>query len=77
MDCGVSGWALSPLQVSSLAKQPAARRSAAFVPSQPGNFAVISTKSGKQSVSLLATSTWHTSSAHAGRILHASVEFFD
>jgi hypothetical protein len=35
------------LQVSSLAKQPAARRSAAFVPDAPGSFAVISTKSGE------------------------------
>lgn len=37
-------------QVTSLAKQPAARRTAAFVPNAPGNFAVISDKSGE----------WHT-----------------
>jgi hypothetical protein len=53
----VLSWVLPLLQVSSLAKQPAARRSAAFVPSQPGNFAVISTKSGEQSNPLLATAT--------------------
>lgn len=35
------------LQVHSMAKQPAAERSAAFVPSQPGNFISISNKTGK------------------------------
>jgi hypothetical protein len=37
-----------PLQIFALAKQPAADRAAAFVPSQPGNFVSISNKTGKQ-----------------------------
>jgi hypothetical protein len=34
------------LQMFALAKQPAAERTAAFVPSQPGNFISISNKTG-------------------------------
>lgn len=36
------------LQVSALSKQPAARRSAAWIPNAPGSFATISTKTSEQ-----------------------------